>query len=605
MKRCTDDMPVLPVAPTPPAKHPLGSKTKVLLTSVFGPYAQDDEYGSRVMNPMELYHNQVTRVQGPFSLRMFHRSWGLMLIQCNIQAPCTLLDFPTLDRFIEEIRTHQYDVVGISSIIPNQLKVQKMCALIRQYLPHAKIVVGGHIANIPDLARRIDADHIVKGEGVRWFRTYLGEDPEQPIRHPQTVSGHGTRNVGVRAPEQPGDVAATVIPSVGCPLGCNFCSTSAMFGGKGHSVRFYQTGDELFEIMSQLQTRMKVQSFFMMDENFLLDRKRALRLLELMQQHDKSWALYVFSSANVLRSYTIEQLVALGISWVWMGLEGKDSQYTKLHGTDAPELIRSLQSHGIRVLGSTIIGLENHAPENIDEVIDYAAAYDTDFHQFMLYTPIPGTPLHAELLAQGRMKDESEFHLGDIHGQLILNYRHPHIHNGAEGEMIKRAFERDFELNGPSVVRIVRTTLAGWKRYKNHPDARIRRRFAWEARELAGMFSAVVAGARLYYRRNPAMRAKMNAVLRDLRREFGLKSRLFAAAGGPYVLWKILREEKRLARGWTYEPSTFYEQNAAAHRLPSSGGPQAVLAQYVTCRAMPTPAGLHNRSERMEPVAVG
>ena len=68
---------------------------------------------------MELYHNQVTRVQGPFSLRLFHRSWGLMLIQANLDAPCTLLDFPTLDRFVEEIRSRRYDIVGISGIVPN------------------------------------------------------------------------------------------------------------------------------------------------------------------------------------------------------------------------------------------------------------------------------------------------------------------------------------------------------------------------------------------------------------------------------------------------------------------------------------------------------
>ena len=72
----------------------------ILFTSVFGPYARDDEYGSRAINPMELYHNQVTREQGPFSLRMFHRSWGLMLIQANISAPSALLDFPVLARFI-------------------------------------------------------------------------------------------------------------------------------------------------------------------------------------------------------------------------------------------------------------------------------------------------------------------------------------------------------------------------------------------------------------------------------------------------------------------------------------------------------------------------
>jgi len=66
-----------------------------------------------------------------------------------------------------------------------------------------------------------------------------------------------------------------------------------------------------------------------------------------MEEHNKSWALYVFSSANVLRSYTIDQLVALGISWVWMGLEGKGSHYAKLAGTDTVTLVRTLQSHGI------------------------------------------------------------------------------------------------------------------------------------------------------------------------------------------------------------------------------------------------------------------
>ena len=45
--------------------HPLAGRARVLLTSVFGPYAQDDQYGSRLINPMELYHNQVTRVRVP------------------------------------------------------------------------------------------------------------------------------------------------------------------------------------------------------------------------------------------------------------------------------------------------------------------------------------------------------------------------------------------------------------------------------------------------------------------------------------------------------------------------------------------------------------
>src|SRR6516165_10603368 len=138
--------------------HPKGSRARILLSSVFGPYAQDDEFGSRSINPMELYHNQVTRAQGSFSLRMFHRSWGIMLIQENISAPCTVLDFPTREDFAREITSNSYDVIGISSIIVNVAKVHEMCRMIRKLSPNSRIVIGGHVTAIPGIEKMIDAD---------------------------------------------------------------------------------------------------------------------------------------------------------------------------------------------------------------------------------------------------------------------------------------------------------------------------------------------------------------------------------------------------------------------------------------------------------------
>ena len=182
-------------------RHPLGPQANVLLSSVFGPYAQDDQYGSRKINPMELYHNQVTRVQGPFSLRIFHRSWGLMFIQANIEAPCTLLDFPTLDRFVEELRRVDYDVVGIGSITINFLKVKKMCELVRQYRPHAQIVVGGHVSNIADLEqppRR--RSHCPRRRGalvplVPWRRSAASVPPSSDSG-PHRLAGPGRGDAG-------------------------------------------------------------------------------------------------------------------------------------------------------------------------------------------------------------------------------------------------------------------------------------------------------------------------------------------------------------------------------------------------------------------------
>ena len=98
------------------------------------------------------------------------------------------------------------------------------------------------------------------------------------------------RVLGMRIPDNTRDTAATIIPSVGCPMGCNFCTTSSFFGGKGKSVNFYQSGDELFDVMEQTESSMNVSSFFIMDENFLLNRKRAMQLLERMKQAGKSWS---------------------------------------------------------------------------------------------------------------------------------------------------------------------------------------------------------------------------------------------------------------------------------------------------------------------------
>lgn len=545
-------------SPTIPPPHPKRSQARILLTSVFGPYAQDDTYGSRAINPMELYHNQVTRLQGVYSLRMFHRSWGIMMIQENISAPSTVLDFPTRERFIAELKAHPYDIVGISSIIVNIGKVAEMCRIVREVSPRSVIVVGGHVTAIEGVERMANADHFVKGDGISWMRRYLGEDPAAPIRHPDIVSGFGHRVMGFTLPRRMGATAATIIPSAGCPMGCNFCTTSAFFGGKGKFLNFFQSGRELFDVMEGAAQRLKVDSFFLMDENFLLYKKRAMELLERMERAGKSWVLYVFASAHAVRQYTMEELVRLGVSWLWMGLESPRSGYDKLHGTDTVELTRELRAHGIKILGSTIVGMEHHSPENIHDEIGHAVSHETDFHQFMLYTPIPGTPLHAQMKQEGRLLDTD---LADIHGQFQFNFEHGAISREDSKRYLDHAFWRDFERNGPSLFRICRTTLEGWRRYKFHPDLRIRRRFEAEMSALKHVYGGVLwAMERQLKKTNAAISTQVRDLRRSLTDEFGLRARVASALVGPMLWWTSRREAKRLAGGWTYEPETFLER---------------------------------------------
>ena len=138
------------------------------------------------------------------------------------------------------------------------------------------------------------------------------------------------------------------------------------------------------------------------------------------------------------------------------------------------------------------MGLEHHTPENIRAEIEHAVSHDTDFHQFMLYTPVPGTPLYDEMSEQGRMLHDVD--LADIHGQYKFNFEHAAISRDESKQLLDWAFRLDFETNGPSLYRIWRTTLEGWKRYKDHPEPRVRERFDWEARQLKSASARLACG---------------------------------------------------------------------------------------------------------------
>jgi radical SAM superfamily enzyme YgiQ (UPF0313 family) len=549
--------------------HPKGQHARVLLSSVFGPFAQDDEYGSRAINPAELYHNQVTREQGPFSLRMFHRSWGISLIQHNIPAPSTVLDFPTRESFVQELQAGNYDIVGLSSIIVNVGKVREMCRLVREHSPQSTIVVGGHVAAVPGLETMIDADEIVKGEGIRWFREYLGASPDAPIVHPPLMSSFGFRVMGLPPSQGAGNPAATIIPSVGCPLGCNFCTTSSFFGGKGHVTTFYERGEDLFRIMCETEAALNVKTFFIMDENFLLFKKRAMELLDCMKKHSKSWSFFVFSSANAIAKYDIRELVDLGITWIWLGLESANSSYAKLNGTDTVALVRELQHHGIRVHGSSIIGLEHHTPQNIGDEIAYAVSHDADCHQFMLYTPVPGTPLYQEIAGQGRLLDVD---LADIHGQYKFNFQHAAISRDQSKTFLDDAFRLDYERNGPSLYRMMRTMFEGWKRYRHDPDPRVRERVGFEAKQLrTGYVAALWAMEKYLQQTNAQVALRIRDLRQEIHREMGAFSAVVGRLVGPVALWTSRREVKRYPNGRLLEPQAFIER----HNWPGGAAHQA------------------------------
>ena len=154
-----------------------------------------------------------------------------------------------------------------------------------------------------------------------------------------------------------------------------------------------------------------------------------------------------------------------------------------------------------------------------------------------------------------------DVNLADIHGQDKFNFRHAAISREDSKRWLDWAFRRDFQRNGPSLYRVCRTTFEGWKRYRNHPDPRIRGRFEWEARSLGSAYGAILwAMERRLKKSNPAASGQIRALRQEIGNEFGLASRVVARMAGPFLLWSTIREERRLARGVTSEPEPVLER---------------------------------------------
>jgi hypothetical protein len=182
---------------------------------------------------------------------------------------------------------------------------------------------------------------------------------------------------------------------------------------------------------------------------------------------------------------------------------------------------------------------------------------------------------------QGRMLDDVS--LADIHGQDKFNFKHAAISREDSKRFLDWAFQRDFERNGPSIYRICRTTLEGWLRYKNDPDARVRARFAREARSLRdGYTAALWAMEHHIASTNQAVAEKIRTLRQQVEREFGLFAKVMARTLGPVMLWSARREERALAAGKTYEPKTIIERRNwswTAPLLPESPLPVLPVAE--------------------------
>jgi len=504
---------------------------KVLLTSVCRPLGP--AHGDSPSVGYELLHSQVTRAQGLFSPRAVHLHFSLEYIAENLEAPCVVLQYPSKKELIAELRKG-YDYVCISFLLAVTHRMKDVVTLVRKYAPQAQIVLGGYGTVLPDDFLTRFADHICREEGVAFMRRLLDEPRMRGVmKHPLIVS---ELSVFGRKVSRTGMVFA----GLGCPNGCDFCCTSHFF--KRRHIKLLPTGKDIFRVVERYLDTDPDMSLVVLDEDFLLNKRRALEFRDEVLASGRTFSMFVFSSIKAISQYSVEQILEMGIDGLWIGYEGARSGYAKQKGRDPQDLFRELKAHGVSILASMIVGLPYQTAETVHEERAGLLALEPDLCQFLIYGPTPGTPFFDQVKEEGilhehLLEDPERFYKAcDGFAAMV---KHPH-HTASEIEAQQReCFEDDFQALGPTIYRSVDTWLRGYLTLSASENPALRCKAEHFARELRNAYPVFLAGK--LFGPNPAVRAKIARLEEDV----------YAAIGTPTLKERALSVAALGAAAWT------------------------------------------------------
>lgn len=471
------------------------------------------QYGDAPSVGYELLYRQVTRAQGIFSPRTVNVHFGLDYIAENLDAPTVVLQYPSKRELIKELKKG-YDYVGVSFIMAVMHKMKETVALIRKYSPKSKIVLGGYGTVLKDDVLKPYGDYICREEGVAFMRRLLGE-PEipMPYKHPLIVSWLKVFGWKVSG-------TGKIFAGLGCPNGCDFCCTSHFFSRK--HIKLLPTGRDIYNVVERYFDLDPSLVFLILDEDFLLNKKRAMEFRECVLAGGKKPSIFAFSSIKAISQYTVEEILEMGIDGFWIGYEGTRSNYAKQQGRPVADILTEFREHGITILASMIVGFDYQTPEIVAQELDGLMQLKPALGQYLIYGPVPGTPFHERVIKENLLQNiyttEKDLFYRRADGFRTM-MKHPTLSPKQIEDIQRWCFEQDFQRLGPSIYRVLESRLLGYLKLKDSSNPVLRQKADYYAKELRYAYPVFLPGK--LFGPNRAVRKWIGDLERRLHTEFG------------------------------------------------------------------------------------
>lgn len=220
-------------------------------------------------------------------------------------------------------------------------------------------------------------------------------------------------------------VSMSIQYSRGCPFNCEFCDIIVMNGRVQRTKRDEQVLAEL----DALYERGWRGSVFIVDDNFIGNKKKVKGLLHklIAWQNSRGWCMSFFTEASVDLAEDEELMnlmVTAGFNKVFLGLETPSEESLRECGKaqnlkrSLSESVRTIQSHGLAVMGGFIIGFDNDPPDIFQRQVNFIQKNGIVTAMIGLLTALPGTRLYQRLENEGRLLFNPSGSNTDVSGSL-------------------------------------------------------------------------------------------------------------------------------------------------------------------------------------------
>jgi len=295
----------------------------------------------------------------------------------------------------------------------------------------------------------------------------LFKEDEKPFISPnpmvnQNVFSLRRRKVGV------------IFSAVGCPMGCDFCSASHYH--KRKKIYFYESGKDLFEAVMSFRKAHRFEGpIIIFDDDFLVDKNRALEFLDSARASKEHSSISISASVKSLSQFSTLEISEMGITDIWIGFEGVNAGYEKQNGRPFKELAKELRSYGILVTASMMVGFDYQNKDGIIKELKELASCSPTSTQILIVTPCVGTPLWERLNSNGRLIKEIREDY-KLHDGFKLLFDHPNISPEEMEDLQRWLYKEEYQLLGPTLFRTLYTQYQGYKNLKDSKNIILKKR---------------------------------------------------------------------------------------------------------------------------------